>query len=714
MTQVTGILTDEVGTVLANTTCAVVAIDQVVGQDGGGRVSRGSIVVTDGAGEFDADIKPGRYELVVEVSAPADANVKFNRIGRLTVLTTGPMTLEDALDASFGPINPSILQQAIDARDDAEAAAVLAQSAYQGRQYATRAEFVADDTYAPDDGTVVYAASMIYVAFSSATAIPDKPGFLPGIVVYPDHFAENLTPGTTNMRAALAAALAYSDVTLRPTDYFVTHNETVFLTLVAGRTLHLNGGRILCVSSGLTYYRLFDELGATIEGPGTLEIQEATASGVLIGTAGTKHRYRNVDFVGNVDYTGSKNWDGYAIQFLDGTGDNTNWRVDGCSFSSMQFPILKSNAATGTQRDLRFTNCDFFENFREDLSFNSPAGIMTDIIVSGCTFRDSKSVDVGNDALYLAFASVQGFQVLGNKFSGKIRECVHIEEDCSDFIISGNLFECEHPSGVTSSAIALLHADANNTGTRGIPKRGAIFGNVGRNVGAAKQALTLGIFVINNITEMHSGEEVAIYDNEMANYATGYAVNASMDKAVDVKNNRAIRCGVGFATRAAGALLGTISGFDKNKSILCDTGVMGNRGAVFDNHVFDRCVATLSVTSFFVTLNDPTFLFEVVDTINGSINVSFFALTANSRVVGDFTIMVLTKDTPHYSNRVAAVNWDGNTYAAPVYDMTVQPGGLQTFIESNSGNLRLRVFSNAIRENCNRRVTLNGTMVLHS
>ena len=121
MTQVTGILTDEVGTVLANTTCAVVAIDQVVGQDGGGRVSRGSIVVTDGAGEFDADIKPGQYELVVEAPSPADANVKFRRAGRLTVLTTGPMTLEEALDASFGPINPSILQQAIEARDAAEA-----------------------------------------------------------------------------------------------------------------------------------------------------------------------------------------------------------------------------------------------------------------------------------------------------------------------------------------------------------------------------------------------------------------------------------------------------------------------------------------------------------------------------------------------------------------------------------------------------------------
>ena len=140
MTQVTGILIDELGTVLANTTCAVVAIDQVVGQDGGGRVSRGSIVVTDGAGEFDADIKPGRYDLVVEVSAPADANVKFRRIGRMTV-HGDTMTLEDALDRNAEPVTPSVLQDALAAAqaaaDSATAAADSATAAAGSASTAT-------------------------------------------------------------------------------------------------------------------------------------------------------------------------------------------------------------------------------------------------------------------------------------------------------------------------------------------------------------------------------------------------------------------------------------------------------------------------------------------------------------------------------------------------------------------------------------------------
>ena len=226
MTQVTGILTDELGTVLANTTCAVVAIDQVVGQDGGGRVSRGSIVVTDGAGEFDADIKPGRYELVVEASAPADANVKFSRIGRLTVLTTGPMTLEEALDTSFGPINPSILQQAIDAKDAAEAAAVLAQSAYQGRQYETRALFVADTDYvngadAPVDGTVVTAGGLQYVRSAGAAALPGLPGWLPFGTPTILHFGATGAGDQAVDEAAWAAAVAWADELFIPEGTYI-------------------------------------------------------------------------------------------------------------------------------------------------------------------------------------------------------------------------------------------------------------------------------------------------------------------------------------------------------------------------------------------------------------------------------------------------------------------------------------------------------------
>ncbi len=326
MTQVTGILTDEVGTVLANTTCAVVAIDQVVGQDGGGRVSRGSIVVTNGAGEFDADIKPGRYELVVEVSAPADANVKFRRAGRLTVLTTGPMTLEEELDTSFGPINPSILQQAIDAKDAAEAAAVLAQSAYQGRQYATRAEFVADTGYAPDDGTKVSADGLSYVRSAGATALPGLPGWLPFGNWSVRHFGavgDAVTNDAPAFQACIDAATAASVRMI-----YIPPAIDAYLIATTLTTTTFSGGFVFYsdATSQFSY-------GPTIK---------CGHDGILFDVAGTLTRFQNIRFTGDRSlYPNS-----VAIRFRKTANtDDMDAKVFRCDFHN--FPVCVQQYGRG-------------------------------------------------------------------------------------------------------------------------------------------------------------------------------------------------------------------------------------------------------------------------------------------------------------------------------------------------------------------------------
>lgn len=91
--------------------------------------------------------------------------------------------------------------------------------------FATRAEAVANlPTLA--DGAVMAAAGLFYEAQSGATDISDMAGFVPLGDVYPDHFAENTTPGTTDMGAAIQSAVDYvriekdgGDVHLLPTGY---------------------------------------------------------------------------------------------------------------------------------------------------------------------------------------------------------------------------------------------------------------------------------------------------------------------------------------------------------------------------------------------------------------------------------------------------------------------------------------------------------------
>ena len=77
--------------------------------------------------------------------------------------------------------------------------------------FATRAAFVTwTSGKTPATGTIIVAAGYAYRYAGTGTAIADVPGWVPMGLTYPDHWAQNVTPGTTNMQPALVAALAYS------------------------------------------------------------------------------------------------------------------------------------------------------------------------------------------------------------------------------------------------------------------------------------------------------------------------------------------------------------------------------------------------------------------------------------------------------------------------------------------------------------------------
>lgn len=90
--------------------------------------------------------------------------------------------------------------------------------------FATRAALV---TWAGSntlsDGECVLADGLVYKGSTGATDITDLSGIVPVAPVYPNHFADNTTPGTTDMTAAIEAAQAYtSRVKFRPETYGVS------------------------------------------------------------------------------------------------------------------------------------------------------------------------------------------------------------------------------------------------------------------------------------------------------------------------------------------------------------------------------------------------------------------------------------------------------------------------------------------------------------
>lgn len=90
-----------------------------------------------------------------------------------------------------------------------------------GLDFSTRADFtaaVSGKTYPV--GTEARAAGFRYVYQGGTSGVTGATAWHPVAPVYPDHFSENTTPGTTNMRDAIAAAVAYSrDLKWKQTTY---------------------------------------------------------------------------------------------------------------------------------------------------------------------------------------------------------------------------------------------------------------------------------------------------------------------------------------------------------------------------------------------------------------------------------------------------------------------------------------------------------------
>ena len=139
--NITGPLFDEGGNALANVTCVAVAIDGVIGQDGGARVQRGIEFTSDGSGDVSVDLKPGAYAIYYNPTQNDATSLTVQRVSTWTVLTgETSMTVQEAEDTDVGTITPSILQQAEQAAQEA------LNSAAKAEEWAEKAEDVEVET----------------------------------------------------------------------------------------------------------------------------------------------------------------------------------------------------------------------------------------------------------------------------------------------------------------------------------------------------------------------------------------------------------------------------------------------------------------------------------------------------------------------------------------------------------------------------------------
>lgn len=236
--NVSGPLFDEGGNLLANVTCSIVAVDQLIGQNGGGRVERGIVAVTDGSGILDVDLEPGQYILYVNPTANDSTSITVRRYANLTVLTgETSMTLQAALNSDVGTITPSILQQA----EQAALEAVAAADSLSARFYDTRAEAEAADT---GDAGHIYVGDLAYQYDASGTALTTGDGrtWSPAGDVTPQHFGA-VGDGVSDDADYVEAALRYSaetgNRTYVPTGDYLLERQVVVSAVGAAETIRL-------------------------------------------------------------------------------------------------------------------------------------------------------------------------------------------------------------------------------------------------------------------------------------------------------------------------------------------------------------------------------------------------------------------------------------------------------------------------------------------
>lgn len=201
------------------------------------------------------------------------------------------------------PAPQSVYDAAASARTAANAAAeALTQAGRAGesatllvtsgaRVFASRAEFEATDLPAETESWIVLQSgrALGYRRDPAGTAIQSANGIKgsPAGTVHPDHWAENAMPGSTDMTAALAAALAFAPrVQLLPADYRL--GETIRVYARNGAVLEGEGirSRLVADSGGWNLFEFFT--GETGAGGVPLGCQGVVMRNLRISNSGTE------------------------------------------------------------------------------------------------------------------------------------------------------------------------------------------------------------------------------------------------------------------------------------------------------------------------------------------------------------------------------------------------------------------------------------------
>lgn len=522
--------------------------------------------------------------------------------------------------------------------------------------------------------------------------------------------------GLTDCLTAFQTALAAADRIIVPAgSYRIPFTLGSSLAPAAGQVLEGDGAdntTITLVVPSTAYFACINPSGNGIVFRNLKILLEVPAGGsavMLIGDV-SGVTFENCDIDGAVTNSGASiSHEAYLVNFPS-SGTQTDYAVRGCDVHRFTFPVLKANASTSAQSRLSFEHCDFFGNYYEDLSFNSPNGSMDDVQVYMCRFRDGSGASASLSQIYVAFASVTNFRVGGCSFSGAIGvggAAVHLEENCVGGAITGNTMH------VQGYGVSMNGNDRASGGAITQPSHITVVGNTIRKYGAQGESGSFGIACIHNPDLDPAAKNIIVANNGITGYATGIYSVLTLDDSSLIRGNHVENCTVGMDFKDGSC---TVSG---NTTANCTTGVKGSAStattdsAAIDDHTFINCTTNVDATELPVTLFNPRFIFAEFDHAGGSTSVYKLCapMGANDRLHGFLEINVDSDNSSSYSRQRDEVTWDGTTFTK-ADKFAIEPGAIATNAANNSSALAVQVFSSAARTGVRVQAKLNGMAVV--
>jgi len=415
----------------------------------------------------------------------------------------------------------------------------------------------------------------------------------------------------------------------------------------------------------------------------------------------------NVDVDGAITNSGATvSHTAYAF-LLSANADAHDITATNCDFHRLSYVVLKAGSNTRANRRLSFAHCDFYGNYNEDLSFNSPhsSSVMDDVQVYMCRFRDGSGNGASLYQLYCAFASVTNFRVGGCSFSGTAAEAVHIEENSKYGTITGNNINIDNEGGSTCGAIQLT--DNNVSGTSYMPQFITISGNTVKNAGTAKETGNYGIWLVDNGSAEVPGKKIIVEANNIDGYEMGVNIaGATLDDSCSIRNNVIANCAQGIRG-SFGSL--NVSG---NTTDTCDTGIYSSNGGAAQDHTFVNCTLNVDAVNRPFMLVNPTFLYsEFAISATSSVYKALVVSGANDRHYGVMSSYVMTETGANAAMQCDEVTWDGTTFTA-TEKVKYEPGSCQIASVQNSGNLAAQVYSTPAVTTARLQVKFNGMLLV--